>query len=84
MKPGSMTPRSEPAAGFSTDYLGLGQAARALVTKLRFLPGATTPGIPAPKDWRWVAEAPLGDRGWGGECPPPTARDGDEKPELTG
>ena len=54
------------------------------MTKLRFLAGATAPGVPAPKDWQWVVEAPLGDRGWGGECPPPTTRDGDEKPEMIG
>ena len=54
------------------------------MTKLRFLAGATAPGVPAPKDWRWVAEAPLGDWGGGGECPPPTTRDEDEKPELIG
>ena len=84
MKPGSMTPRSEPAAGFSTDEPGLAQAARALVTQLRFLAGASAPGVPAPKDGRWAAEAPLGDWGWGGECPPPTTRDEDENPELTG
>lgn len=36
------------------------------MTKLRFLAGATAPGVPAPKDWQWVVEAPLGDRvGWG-------------------
>ena len=54
------------------------------MTKLRFLAGATAPGVPAPKDWQWVVEAPLGDRVWGWECPPPTTRDGDEKPEMIG